>query len=581
MTPSARGFWAAAKSLFAKEPRLFFGGIEVPDTYGEGGFMLVGTVGAGKTLVLDMLIQQALDRISDLSRSDRALIYDPKREYVSKLQQLGLFDPVTAKESGSGFNAKHDRECVIITNPLDERAYAWDMAKDFDHYLDGEQLAEIFTKNGAEVGDRNVFFLNTTKQLFAAVFRALLRKKPRSWTLRDFILAFQNRKDLEVLLSQHPDTQSVWREYLGEEISRTDTGPSIYATIRNYLALMSATAAAWARIRERTPERTFSFRQWVNNRSVILLGKSRRHGEHLELVNRLMFHKASLELLNHKEQGNAARNTWVFLDELPELGYLNQLQNLIAVGRSWGVRVVYGFQDYSQLVKAFGEQDAKTITNLAHTFGGLNCSDETSRWLSRLFGQYRDQEGRPHPTVPEEEFQSLPLNPQVEGVVGWYYSKRLPEMRAQKHRIAWSEIEQVKLDRVQEVDERDRMNQRDYELDEWKPEERAEIGILQGSKESMKGERKHRRIEHKGKTIEFACTDEEFETFTPDPDLLDAMAIFQEDIEQRSHKPHEVDPDFLKWADMWRSVPKEDQLRVLEEKIKEMVEAKSRDGTKP
>jgi hypothetical protein len=515
------------KAVFAEEPGLFFGGLVVPDTYGEGGFMLVGTPGSGKTVVLDMLLRQTLSPILSRARHDRALLYDPKREYVSKLQQLGLYDPVSAGEPDSGFDPKQHRKCVIITNPLDERAFAWNIDQDFDHLLDGEQLAEIFTTG---TGERNEFFVKTSKQLFAAAFRALHRRKKGRWTLRDFILAFDAREDLGRLLTQYEDTKTIWREYLGDEISRTETGPSVYASLRNYLADLSAVAAAWDAIQTRHPKRTFSFRHWVNGQSVILLGKSHRHGEHLQLANRLMFHKASLELLGHPLQRDPNRNTWVFLDELPELGYLTQLKNLMAVGRSWGIRVVIAFQDYSQLVKEFGQENAQTITHLAHTFGGLNCSGDTSQWISGMFGGG---------IVPADEFHRLPLNPQVNGVVGWYYSKRLDEQRAQRHVIPWSEVEKVLLRRDQARDERDRQLESDYVLRPWSVAERGELGLdvlnvpgslptfgawpgghgaenvaqdprTQDAVDRRRGEQKTRTVVWKGKALEFSCTDEEF-----------------------------------------------------------------------
>ena len=460
--------------------------------------MMVGAPGTGKSIVLEILMRQALAPMAAGTRDDRALIYDPKREFVSKLQSLGLYDAESARELGVAFDEQKCRRCVVITNPIDERASYWSIAHDFDELLDGEVLAAMFTAGArAEVKEANArFFEATTNQLFAAVFTALHSLKRGRWTLRDFILAFADEQRLERLLTQpkelakddledikntkrwYKETGNTWRAYLGKKISEGDVAPSIFASIKTYLTKMSRMAAAWHAIQEKHPLRTFAFRKWVDERGVVLLGSSEKHENHLELVNRLMFHKASVELAEHQSQNVATRNTWVFLDEVHELGYLPKLQSLLAKGRSRGIRVAIAFQDYGQMVLTFGAENAQTITAIVNTVGATQCRGKTAKWLSEMFGSYQDQQGRDTPNVRESEFSTLSKEVKTDGVSGWYYSGSLTEGQVQKHVIPWKEVEPVLLTYQGSTDVGHGRAEEDYLLEEWRDSELEELGLI-------------------------------------------------------------------------------------------------------
>lgn len=480
------------KSLFVADAEgLYFGGLRVSDEKGEGGFMLVGVPGTGKTVVIDMVLRQVLPPIADGSRDDRALIYDPKREYISKLQRLGYFDPVSAGMAGTAFDPATDATNVVITNPLDERGLCWEVAKDFDRLLDARQFATVLTADAREYGSGGgtdkEFFVESCTQLFQAVFKVLHRRKPyrpglpgSGWSLRDFILAFEDYDDLEMLLNGKDaadDTRKPWNDFLGKAIMRGETGPSVVASVGKYLGRIRDIAAAWDAIRRKHPSRTFSFREWVNGRKILILGSSERYGPLLHIANRLLFHKAAVELFEHRRQNDAARNTWVVLDELPELGHLTDLHRLLAKGRSWGIRVLFAFQNYSQLREVFGDHQADSIVSLAHTFAVFNCGVDTAERESKMFGEYTDQQGRSRPRVSPTDITDLPVDPVERGVVGWYYSKRLPEPRARKRAMPWSEVKKTFIQRDGLWDTVERENEEDFALKIWEDEERAVLKL--------------------------------------------------------------------------------------------------------
>lgn len=80
----------------------------------------------------------------------------------------------------------------------------------------------------------------------------------------------------------------------------------------------------------------------------------------------------------------------VIIDELPTM-YFRGLDNLIATARQNKVAVTLGFQDYSQLIRDYGEKEAKPIINtVGNRFAGL-VTGQTAKELSEGFGKVKQQ----------------------------------------------------------------------------------------------------------------------------------------------------------------------------------------------
>jgi hypothetical protein len=59
----------------------------------------------------------------------------------------------------------------------------------------------------------------------------------------------------------------------------------------------------------------------------------------------------------------------------------------------------------------------------------------------------------------------------------------------------------------------------------------------------MVAEKKTRRIEHKGRVIEIALTDDEFKTWPSDPDLLDFLFAWKDDWDRKEREYDARGPD--------------------------------------
>ncbi|MBD5502208.1 MAG: type IV secretory system conjugative DNA transfer family protein [Lachnospiraceae bacterium] len=82
----------------------------------------------------------------------------------------------------------------------------------------------------------------------------------------------------------------------------------------------------------------------------------------------------------------------MILDELGRLGKIENLKNLLSLGRSSGISVNMAFQDMSQLEATYSKEGARTIINLSEVTCIFSCRDiETTKTLSYWGGEYREE----------------------------------------------------------------------------------------------------------------------------------------------------------------------------------------------
>ena len=95
-----------------------------------------------------------------------------------------------------------------------------------------------------------------------------------------------------------------------------------------------------------------------------------------------LYNSRIVKLINKKGQLKSS----VIIDELPTI-YFKGLDNLIATARSNKVAVSLGFQDFSQLVRDYGDKEAKVVTyTVGNIFSG-QVVGETAKTLSKRFGK--------------------------------------------------------------------------------------------------------------------------------------------------------------------------------------------------
>ena len=95
-----------------------------------------------------------------------------------------------------------------------------------------------------------------------------------------------------------------------------------------------------------------------------------------------LYNSRIVKLINKKGKLKSS----VIIDELPTV-YFKGLDNLIATARSNKVAVCLGFQDFSQLVRDYGDKEAKVVMNTVGNIFSGQVVGETAKQLSERFGK--------------------------------------------------------------------------------------------------------------------------------------------------------------------------------------------------
>lgn len=435
------------------DARLPWGGIALPENLAEGHFCVVGATGSGKTAAITQLMKAVLPRHGN-GAPIRALVYDAKRDSMSILKHIGV-----------------PAERIRLLNPFDARSDAWDMAKDINSPATTSQLASILVPK--EEGP-NRYFSDAARAILAGVMDAFILTNTESWTLRDVVLAMQDHERLKKLLATHPGTSGL----IGEYFNRKDTLHDVRSTIASHIALLKPIAALWSRSR-----RKVSLEEWANGEFILVLGNDDSLRAPLDALNRVLFQRMS-EILTRSQNPTSGR-TWIFLDELKEAGRLDGLSRLMTKGRTYGVRVVTGFQDLSGLSTVYGDHGAKEIADLPMNKAFLRIDSlPTAQWAADAIGQAEVREYRVSTNASGEQFSeqiyhrqnvlvselmSLPL-PDAHGFHGYFIA---PAVGAYRAHVPYG-IPKIQADPAFDFHER---SPRDQYLDDWGDDDFDRLGV--------------------------------------------------------------------------------------------------------
>ena len=338
------GFWSKTGRAQADSAALLpdsapvqtlrFAGKERPLLDGTLHFAVMGSTGSGKTTILRQLMQSVIPKIGPGPGNHRALVYDPKREFIPLLYGMA---PVAE---------------ISILNPFDSRTLAWDLAADVTTPNEANAVASVLIPEDEGASQR--YFSDAARSLVASVMTAFaLGVKNRDWTLRDVILALRDPIRLKAVVALHRATEDKAQPYLSD----SRVLPSVLSTVATKMDQFDVVAAFWARAA--AAGRKFSIRRWLGGRGVVVLGASPANRANVDPINRAFFKRLSDLLL--EQQDKAESYTWLFLDELREAGYLDGLRSLMNQGRSKGVCVALGFQDIEGLECAYPDGEAGEI----------------------------------------------------------------------------------------------------------------------------------------------------------------------------------------------------------------------------
>ena len=357
-------------------------GIDVlPPRYAEEHFLVTGTTGSGKTVLINMLLKSSLEAGTEA----RALIYDPKQEVL----------PIV-------YNLISSADRVRVLHPFDLRGCAWDLAADIDGPVSARQFATILIPEKASSGSGSEsFFTEAVRDLMTGVLLAFINCVPtaKAWTFRDVILTMLYQPYLKYILSldktrdekAFPIASRLRQSYLDGDVR---TVSNIRASINAKLSIFEPVAAVWHWAQKKQGQ-VFSLSQWLKEdcRDLLVLGNDEASRAAIDAINQAIFKRVTELLLARREltrpEKEAGQNlTWFFLDEVREAGRLDGLSRLLTKGRSKGASVVLGFQDIDGLRATYGNEVANEICGQCGSIAILKLSSpSTAQWACEIFGR--------------------------------------------------------------------------------------------------------------------------------------------------------------------------------------------------
>ncbi|WP_316162850.1 type IV secretion system DNA-binding domain-containing protein [Bradyrhizobium sp. SZCCHNRI20481] len=316
-------------------------------------FLILGSVGSGKTQTMLNLIDEAI------ARKDGVLVLDTKGDMMGGLPSKG--EP-------------------LLVAPHDQRSLVWDIAADCSVKQDARELAARFIPPSSDP-----MWSEAAQEIFVACIVHLQETRGRDWGWADLQRVVTSDVEQLTTLARNHNPNAL--KLLGQPDSKTTM--SILTTFQAHMRIVSVLAEAW-------PDplaRRFSIRAWLHkptpNRPLILQhdpGYPEQSRIWIGILLGLLASAVGSTTLAESPE----RRVWLFLDEFPQLPAIKQFPTFLELGRSKGIAVVIGAQDTAQIRAVYGQDQAKSWFGMTGTkiITRINAS-EAAEDISRLIG---DQE---------------------------------------------------------------------------------------------------------------------------------------------------------------------------------------------
>lgn len=319
--------------------------------------LFVGGPGSGKTVWLWPLLDQITAR-----KGAKSFIADTKGDFTAGLQ---------SKSMG-------------LLCPWDARSFAWSISEDLTTY---DEITAFCVALIPEAKD--AYFTNVPRQLMRGVLLYLVETQGDAWGWADI-----ERVSTQTPLTLHGMLKQVDPSAAQLIDPQTDKQASI-----NHASLLAAIdgvigplARAWGNPLDDDgkPRKRFSVRAWLRDdykgpRHIIL----QTNGRAAPFVGAIVDLASSI-IVSPSFSESREREIYFILDELPAFGRLDAIAEAIGVGRSKGLGVLYGFQDFSQLVRLYGRELADAFESMAanHFYFQL-AQGETRDRIAKKLGRVR------------------------------------------------------------------------------------------------------------------------------------------------------------------------------------------------
>lgn len=340
-------------------------GLSIPRQLETEHLLLVGGTGAGKTTILQGVLDGAL------KLGDRVLALDVKGDMTARWPS--------------------DEFVLLATD--DKRSLRWDIGRDICTADDAMEFAMELIPETSDpswsAGARRV--LAALVQVLQA--KAAARRVAWGWHHLDALLQKPVAELHALLAADHP-----------AEASFIDVNND--ATLKqamSFYLVMIANVGQIVRVCARTGKsnRSLSIREWATGSgpNTLLLRQSQRHPQLAATIARLVLKVVADAVVSQALQEEPAP-IWIVLDELPQIGRCGAVPRLAAIGRSAGVRLVAAVQSPAQLREIYGRETAQALADnfstkiVGKVSSGSTASEISATWIGARSVRWWEETGR-------------------------------------------------------------------------------------------------------------------------------------------------------------------------------------------
>ena len=333
--------------------------------------MVLGTPGSGKSYaIINQYIKQTIEKGYSL------FLYDFKYPDLSEIAYnhlLAHLDGYKVKPKFYVINFDNPRESHRC-NPIHP-----DFMTDISDAYESAYTI-MLNLNRTWISKQGDFFVESPIILLASIIWYLKIYKNGKYCTFPHAIEFLNRKyaDIFPILTSYPELENYLSPFMDAwESSAVEQLQGQIASAKIPLSRMISPALYWVMTAD-------DFTLDINNPEepkILCVGnnpdRQNIYGAALGLYNSRI-----VKLINKKGMLKSS----VIIDELPTI-YFKGLDNLIATARSNKVAVCLGFQDFSQLVRDYGDREAKVVMNTVGNIFSGQVVGETAKTLSERFGK--------------------------------------------------------------------------------------------------------------------------------------------------------------------------------------------------
>lgn len=361
------------------------------------GIAFIGAPNAGKSQIIKAML---LDTVQQQPNS-KILLLDNKGDFTE------LFN--------------NDQSIILAL--WDKRSTAWDIAKDILNEADAGLLAHAMIP---KIKGENAVFSDASRVALIGYIVCLQCRHGTNWDwkLLAECLEWSRGYTITEFQKYYPYGLKIFRE-------ESKSSDSVEFTLMSNLSHLRQFAQAWP-----STNGGLSLREWIKDNStekpILLLQVSKAFPTISDTYACAVMSVLSQLILSPTYSDCSSRRIHFVLDEIAQIPYVEQLKNLTALGRSKGVCIWLGIQDFDLLIDNYGQYEVNSLIGMMQTkvflsMGSGTGADSVSKLIGdrEIFTENFDENGTRSPLtqtqrlVAPSEISQLPQPTLTDGIQGW------------------------------------------------------------------------------------------------------------------------------------------------------------------